>query len=87
MAQLAKAILLPAQHQEQLIFVDAFGKRVDVYLSLSAGPTRADKITSTVDSLNAMEATITAYAAANGHDLTEDLAAGAAAVAAFKAAK
>ena len=38
MAQLAKSVLLPQQHQEQLIFMDIFGKRFDVYLDLSAGP-------------------------------------------------
>ena len=34
--------------------------------------------------MNAVETTITTYAAANGHDLTTDLAAGAAALAALK---
>ncbi len=87
MAQLAKAVLLPAQHQEQLIFIDQFGKRFDVFLDLDAGPARADKIASTIASMNAMETTITTYAATNGHDLTADLAAGAASLAAFLAAK
>ena len=87
MAQMAKAVLLPQRNQEQLIFMDVFGKRLDVYLDLSAGPTRADKIASTLASMNAGEATITAYAAANGHDLTADLAAGTAALSALLATK
>ena len=81
MAQLAKAVLLPAQHQEQLIFMDIFGTRRDVYLNLSAGPDRATKISSTVTAMDAIEATIEAYATENGHNLTAALAAGAAALA------
>jgi hypothetical protein len=85
MAQMAKAMLWPQANQEQLIFMDIFGKRFDVYLSLSSGPARADKIAATLAAMNANEAVITAYAAANGHDLTADLAAGAAALAALLA--
>ena len=85
MAQLAKSLLLPMQHQEQLIFIDIFGKRQDVMLNVSVGPARADKIASTLASLNAAETTITAYAQANNIDLTADLAAGAAALAALLA--
>ncbi len=87
MAQLAKAVLLPAQHQEQLIFVDAFGTRRDVYLNITAGPDRATKIASTIAAMEAVEATITTYAAANGHDLTAAKATGAAALAALQGSK
>jgi hypothetical protein len=76
--------MLPAQHQEQLMFVDIFGTRRDVYLDVTAGPDRASKIASTLADMQAVEATITSYAAANGHDLTAELAAGAAALAALQ---
>ena len=84
MAQLAKAVLLPQQHQEQLMFMDIFGKRFDVFLNVSNGVDRADKIATTLAAMNATETTLTAYAAANGHDLTATLAAGAAALAILK---
>ena len=85
MSQLAKGIILPTRHQEQLVFFDIFGKRFDVYLNITSGPDRAAKIASTLSSMNATEASIQAYATANGHDLTAAIAAGTAALAAFNA--
>ena len=85
MAQLIRGTMLLAQHQEQLLFADCFGKTQMVYLGLLAGPTRADKIASTVASMTAAEDSIKAYAATNNIDITADLAAGAAAIAAMLA--
>ena len=87
MAQLIRGTLLTAQHQEKLLFMDCFGKVQEVYLSLVAGPTRADKITSTLASMTASEDAIKAYAATNNIDLTQSLADGAAAIAAALAGK
>ena len=87
MAQFIKSTLNLTQHQEVLLFMDIFGKKQYVYLSLVAGPAKADKMASTIASMTATEAAITTYAAANGIDLTQALADGSAAIAAALAGK
>ena len=80
MAQLISSTILAAQHQELLQFMDCFGKAQHVYLSLVSGPSRADKIASTIAAMTATEAAIKTYAATNSIDLTQSLAAGTAAI-------
>lgn len=75
---------LPGQ-QERLLFMNCFGGRKVVNLSLTSGPSRESKISSTEAEMNAAEDTMKAYAAAQGVDISADLAAGAAAIAAEKA--
>jgi hypothetical protein len=82
MAQLISSKLLLDKHQEKLSFMDVFGKAQDVYLSVVSGPSRADKITSTIAAMTTAENAVKAWAAANNVDLAAALAAGAEAISA-----
>jgi hypothetical protein len=81
MARLIKGTPIPAQHVEDLFFMDKYGKEYHVTLAMTAGPSRADKIASMIAKMTVAEDAVDAYYLANGHDATADLAAGAAAIA------
>jgi hypothetical protein len=80
MAQLIKGTPIPAQHVEDLFFMDKYGKEYHVTLAMTAGPGRADKVAGMIAKMIIAEDAVDAYYLANGHDTTRDLAAGAAAV-------
>ncbi len=82
MAQLIRGTLLPGLHQERLLFMDKFGKPFLVYLDFSQAANRADTISSTIAIMNTAETQTSNYAVAAGVDLTAQIAAGTAAIAA-----
>lgn len=82
MAQLIRTTPMLSEHQVLLVFMDCFGKRHDVYLSMTGGPTKDAKVASTLSAMEADEAKIKANAEAYGIDLTQSLADGAALIAA-----
>lgn len=80
MAQLISSQLIAAQKRVQLVFMDCFGAVRTVSLSILSGPSAADKTTSVLAEMTTAEDAVKAYATANAQDLTEQLAAGQAAV-------
>ncbi len=82
MAQLVGKCRMLAQRQVQLVFMDCFGHDQSVFCSLLKGPSPAEKETQVLASITAQEDKLKSWAEQNGVDLSADLAAGEAAIAA-----